>query len=167
MSRRRATLAAVALAGFACALAAAPASAGPGDLDPSFGTGGELRAPFGDAARDLLLLPGGRFLVAGGQRCRDGTCAGFTLARFEARGEPDETFASSGRVFTPIVGVAGASAVARQPDGKLVVAGDAGGQDAWALARYNQNGTLDSTFGSGGVTVTERARTTSLPPMCS
>ena len=44
-----------------------------------------------------------------------------------------------------------------QPDGKLVVAGEAGtatGQD-FALARYNPDGSLDTSFGSGGWVVTD------------
>src|SRR5438132_1496132 len=44
--------------------------------------------------------------------------------------------------------------VVRQPDGRLVVAGDAGGYAAGAfvLARYLADGTLDSSFGTGGTT---------------
>jgi uncharacterized delta-60 repeat protein len=150
---RACVLAAVALA-FAFALPAAQASAGPGDLDPSFGRGGELLAPFGDAAHDLLLLPDRRFVVTGGSSDA-GTGGGFTLARFLPAGKPDETFGSRGGTFTPVAGIQGASAVARQPDGKLVLAGDAAGQDAWVLARYNADGTLDSGFGFGGVTLTQ------------
>jgi len=140
----------------AVALSAAPALAGPGDLDPSFGVGGRVVAPFGYAARDVLLLPDGKILVAGGHLCPGGGC-GFTLARFHAGGEPDDAFGSKGGVLTPMLGVVGISAVVRQSDGKLVAAGDASGQDQWVLARYNEHGMLDSGFGSGGVTVTERA----------
>ena len=44
-----------------------------------------------------------------------------------------------------------------QPDGKLVVAGEAGtvnGAD-FALARYNADGTPDTSFGNGGRVVTD------------
>jgi len=130
----------------------ASAAAGPGDLDHSFGVDGRVMAPFGHAPRDMLLLPGGKFLVAGGRPCRAAGC-GFAIARFKANGQLDESFGSNGRVLTPIPGVVGISRLARQPDGKLVAVGDAAGQDAWAIARYNVDGTLDTSFASGGVSV--------------
>ena len=45
-----------------------------------------------------------------------------------------------------------------QPDGKLVAAGQAQSPSIFtdtALARYHPNGTLDSTFGSGGLVTTD------------
>ena len=141
----------------ACALVPALALAGPGDLDRTFGTRGQVMAPFGSAPRDLLLLPGGRFLVAGGRVCPDREC-GLNITRFNANGKIDRSFGSNGRVDSPVPGVAGISKLVRQPDGKLVAVGDAAGQDAWLVARYNPDGTLDTSFGSGGVTVTHRAQ---------
>ena len=156
---RRAALASlpvIATVAFVVALFPASAEAGAGDLDRSFGARGQVMAPFGNAPRDMLVLADGRFLVAGGGMCADSGC-GFNIARFKANGEPDGSFGSNGRVVTPIDGVVGISALARQPDGKLVAVGDAAGQDAWVVGRYNANGTPDSSFGSGGVAVTQRA----------
>ena len=136
----------------ACALLPASAFAGPGDLDRSFGVDGRVMASLGHAPRDMLLLPGGKFLVAGGRPCHVAGC-GFAIARFKANGQLDESFGSNGRVLTPIPGVVGISRLARQPDGKLVAVGDAAGQDAWAIARYNADGSLDQGFASGGVSV--------------
>src|SRR5437660_697142 len=73
-------------------------------------------------------------------------------------GSLDPTFGGGG-VVTTLIGTGGlAYAVAVQPDGKIVVAGEAApsaGSFAYhfALARYNANGTLDTTFGSGGKVV--------------
>ena len=49
-----------------------------------------------------------------------------------------------------------ARAVAVQADGKIVAAGevDGGGQSNFALARYLPDGTLDPTFGTGGMVTT-------------
>src|SRR4051812_21093990 len=71
-------------------------------------------------------------------------------------GQLDTTFGSGGVVLTSfpslIKGSPGtggdAYAVQIQSDGKIVAAGT--GLGDFALARYNTNGSLDSTFGSGG-----------------
>jgi uncharacterized delta-60 repeat protein len=51
-----------------------------------------------------------------------------------------------------------AFALAIQSDGKLVAAGytyaDAGSQYEFALVRYNTDGTLDASFGTGGMVTT-------------
>jgi uncharacterized delta-60 repeat protein len=71
----------------------------------------------------------------------------------------DASFGTAGRVATPIPGFAVPAGVAIQPDGKVVAAGftalglDAGG--ATVLVRWLADGTLDATFGTGGVTVTD------------
>jgi uncharacterized delta-60 repeat protein len=63
----------------------------------------------------------------------------------------DETFGSQGK--TSLAGFGDESGMAIQPDGKIVVAGEAtvpSGDLAVTLVRYNADGTLDLTFGSGG-----------------
>jgi uncharacterized delta-60 repeat protein len=84
------------------------------------------------------------------------------LARFTMDGGLDPTFGTSGKVavalpWGSVMGDAYASAVAIQPDGKIVVAGNVGSPDpneAWvhnyAVARFNANGSLDTSFGQGG-----------------
>jgi uncharacterized delta-60 repeat protein len=70
----------------------------------------------------------------------------------------DSTFGHNGSVHTSVAGDAFAWAVARQPDGKIVTAGQAAPADhTWSeivVARYSADGTLDSTFGSGGLVTT-------------
>ncbi len=73
-------------------------------------------------------------------------------------GSLDPAFGTGGIVITPIGGGSdGGKAVAIQTDGKLIVAGSAyNGTDAdFAMVRYNKNGTLDNTFGVGGVVLTD------------
>ncbi len=72
-------------------------------------------------------------------------------------GSLDASFGSGGRVRTLNSGD-NAAALAVQTDGKLVVAGScfnaAGSKLDFCAVRYNSNGTLDATFGSGGKVVT-------------
>jgi uncharacterized delta-60 repeat protein len=78
----------------------------------------------------------------------------FALARYLPNGTLDASFSGDGTVLTNFGGESFdvAAALALQPDGKIVVAGqsDASGSYDFALARYLPNGTLDATFGSDG-----------------
>jgi uncharacterized delta-60 repeat protein len=71
-----------------------------------------------------------------------------------AGGVLDPSFGTAGRVVTSFAGRdSGASAAVVQPDGKIVVAGTAGtlgGDNDFALVRYNADGTLDTMFGARG-----------------
>src|SRR5438876_1187397 len=131
--------------------------AGPGDLDPSFGTGGRVLTDFGggDGARALALQADGRIVVAGSSSA-GGFGSGFALARYNPDGSLDPSF-RGGRVVTSFADRDEASALALQADGKIVVAGfsDAGGRQDFALARYNPDGGLDLSFGSGGRVLTD------------
>ena len=88
---------------------------------------------------------------------------GFALARYNANGTLDSGFGNGGKVTTAISGSGGdyAGGVVVQSDGKIVLAGyslnGSGTMSSnydFALARYNANGTLDSSFGSGGKVIT-------------
>src|SRR6185436_19413888 len=74
---------------------------------------------------------------------------------YNTDGSPDTTFGSgTGKVRTYMRSYDGAYAVAIQTDGKIVVSGGSldgdGNGCGFALARYNSDGSLDMTFGSGG-----------------
>src|SRR5438874_185420 len=71
-----------------------------------------------------------------------------------APGSLDTTFGTGGKVTTSFSGSADMNALVVQPDGKLVAAGWDASQSAFGLARYNTNGSLDSTFGTGGTVST-------------
>ncbi len=77
-------------------------------------------------------------------------------ARAEAApGDLDPTFGTGGRVTTDLGGFDTASALAIQADGKIVVTGSTGGGADFALARYNEDGSLDPSFGIGGKVTTD------------
>ncbi|MEU3483845.1 calcium-binding protein [Streptomyces sp. NPDC033754] len=69
-------------------------------------------------------------------------------AALAAPGDLDPTFGPDGRVTTAFPGYAEGRDIARQADGKLVVAGLSEG--GFALARYLPDGGLDPAFGTGG-----------------
>ncbi len=127
------------------------AVAAPGDLDPSFGSSGKVTTDFGgsDAASAVAIQTDGRIVAAGRSGSGD-----FALARYNVDGSLDPTFGSSGMVMTDFGGSDAASAVAIQPDGRIVTAGRSGSGD-FALARYNADGSLDPSFGSGGKVTTD------------
>ena len=81
----------------------------------------------------------------------------FALARYDSDGNLDPTFGTGGMVRTVFpTGISRILAVAIQADQKIVAAGRATGPNAYdfALARYNVDGTLDPSFGSGGMVTT-------------
>jgi uncharacterized delta-60 repeat protein len=117
-----------------------------GTLDTSFGSSGKVIQPIGssnDFGRSLVIQPDGKILLGG-------YCAGdFCIARFDSNGTLDTSFGSSGKVIQPIgsFGDYGQS-LAIQPDGKILLGGYCAGD--FCIARFNSNGTLDTSFGSSG-----------------
>ena len=144
---------ALALALVAAALPGA-AVAAPGALDPTFGTSGEVTTDFGgsDSAQAVAIQSDGKIVAAGGTFSFPS--GDFAVARYNVDGSLDPTFGSGGKVTTDFGGFDAASAVVIQPDGRIVAAGRSGGGD-FALARYNADGSLDPTFGSGGKVTTD------------
>jgi len=133
-----------------------------GDLDTTFGTGGKVTTQFGTSqseAAAVVLQSDGKFVAAG--YSFNGTNSDIALARYNANGSLDTTFGTGGIVTTDIGNVDNASfALAIQPaDGKLIAAGSSinGTNDDFAVVRYNTNGTLDNTFGTGGIVTTNFA----------
>ena len=108
-------------------------------------------------ARSVIVQPDGKYVVGG--FAKTGLVTRFALVRYNVNGSLDTTFGSSGKVVTAVGvgGVSGVSALALQDDGKIIAAGtakDVDGVNRFALARYNPNGSLDTTFGSAGTTTT-------------
>jgi uncharacterized delta-60 repeat protein len=133
-----------------------------GDLDPSFGNEGTVTRDPGYLGAIAVQLDG-KIIVEGSEAFN----SGFLLARYLPNGLPDPSFGDGGYVETqsglPTAGLI-SGAVALQPDGKIVVAGESsagfscqpneGVCSGFALARFNPNGSLDTSFGTDGVTTT-------------
>ncbi len=149
------------LTGLAAAgVLAAALPAGRGHLDPTFGSDGKVTTDFGgnETALGLAVQANGKAVLAG-TRFDPGPSDDFVLARYTARGALDATFDRDGKVTTDFGGGPdGAHDVAIQADGKIVAAGSGIPSQVrpldFALARYNRDGTLDSTFGYGGKVLT-------------
>jgi uncharacterized delta-60 repeat protein len=137
-----------------------PAWAADGALDPTFGNGGILTTDIGgndDLGLDVEVQPDGRIIIAGTSSNLDGTDNDFGLVRYNPDGSSDTTFDADGRLTTSFGDRHDqASAIALQADGKIIAAGHANnGNDVdFALARYNADGTLDSTFDLDGKVTT-------------
>ena len=129
-----------------------------GSLDNSFGTGGKVITAVGnadDGANAVILQPDGKIIAAG----VSGSFASydFALVRYTTNGTLDSSFGTGGKVITPIgSGNDEARAVVLQSDGKIVAVGLSGNfpNIDFALVRYNTNGTLDTSFGTGGKVLT-------------
>jgi uncharacterized delta-60 repeat protein len=131
-----------------------------GSLDGAFGSNGiaAINAGCGSAARALAIQPDGKILVAGDTCTLD--ARDFAVARFNSDGSPDTTFDGDGFASTSFGNsYDSSSAVALQPDGKIVLAGhsysDTNGEGFFALARYNGDGSLDTTFDEDGKVTTD------------
>ena len=127
-----------------------------GTLDSSFDGDGTVTTDFGalsdDDARALVIEPDGRIVVVG--------TAGedIALARYMPDGKLDTTFGSGGTKITDLGFDDVATGVALTPDGKIVISGYTIGaklNNDFLLARYNTDGTLDTTFGTGGTVKTD------------
>jgi uncharacterized delta-60 repeat protein len=124
-----------------------------GTLDTTFGNGGKavttVTSRF-DVASAVVLQPDGK-LVAAGTAGDD-----FALVRYNGNGTLDANFGTGGKATTSFGLRDAASAAVLQSDGKIVVvgSGDNGSDSDFAIARYNSNGTLDTTFGNGGKSLT-------------
>lgn len=118
---------------------------GNGSLDGAFGTNG-LATIAGVQHEALAVQADGGIVAAGG---------GWTVSRLLANGALDSGFGDGGTVVTGVAGVAKSVAIAA--DGKIVVAGAtiaAGGtNEDFAVVRLNVDGSLDASFGLGGLAI--------------
>jgi uncharacterized delta-60 repeat protein len=131
-----------------------------GTLNSTFGTNGELTTTFplgsiGNFGRIFLLLqPDGKILLAGTVN------SSFELVRYSSNGSLDTTFGGTGEVNTPFTSTSGAAVCGIALESvsgntEIVAAGNGySSSSGLVLARYNLNGSLDTSFGSGGEVVT-------------
>jgi uncharacterized delta-60 repeat protein len=142
-----AILTAATAATFALGAMATGAAATPGQVDAAFGPAGNgtLLRPANVA---VLVQTGGRIVTVGAV---DNT---IFIERQNAAGALDPTFGSHG--VSKVVVASGGSAFAAtlQPDGKIVLVGNANGNRDFLVIRLTANGALDSTFSGDGMTTT-------------
>jgi uncharacterized delta-60 repeat protein len=127
-----------------------------GTLDTTFSGDGKFNFGFGtgknDTATDLVVQTDGKIVIAGYTCDASYANCNFAIARVNASGTLDTTFSGDGRQITDFGGSDSGNAVALQPDGKIVVAGSkrTTSDGYFAVARYNTNGNLDTTFSGDG-----------------
>jgi uncharacterized delta-60 repeat protein len=122
-----------------------------GTLDMSFSGDGKQTTIFDgdDQANGVALQADGKIVAVG----FGGAFGDFVLARYNPNGSLDTSFSGDGKQKTDFANVDGAGAVAIQADGKIVAVGGTG--DDFALARYNTNGSLDTSFSGDGLQTTD------------
>ncbi len=156
-----------------------------GALDETFGEAGRTVTPLLSEAEaeaiaapnptptqtaNALVLPDGKILVAAERGAYDllAEPSGFApyqlaLARYTADGQLDDSFGDGGLAVVQVEsnpdGQALAHALAMQPDGHFLVAGEysangiSGTPSQLLLARFTPDGALDTGFGNGGTVV--------------
>jgi uncharacterized delta-60 repeat protein len=132
------------------------------EFDATFGSAGKVN--LGGSmiySQKMVVQPDNRIVMV--SSCSDINFGSlpFCTQRVNENGTLDSTFGTSGRVYTPVpqsFQPHGATGIALQTDGKLVMVGFAGilgggqGQNL-VIVRYNLNGSLDASFGSGGMVI--------------
>ena len=123
-----------------------------GTLDTSFAGTGKVSTDFfgaNDSASGVAIQPNGNIVVVG--TATNGTVTEFALARYLPNGTLDPSFGDNGKVANSFLGASDVGAgLAIQSNGQIVVVGNDGGGGHCVLARYNSNGSLDTSFGTGG-----------------
>jgi uncharacterized delta-60 repeat protein len=131
-----------------------------GKLDLFFSSDGmfTLALGVGDSyAADVAIQADGRIVLAGAADAGGHARQDFAVVRLDSVGTLDSTFGGgTGYVLTNFGGDDAASSVVIQADGKILVGGRTSlHSDDFALARYNVDGTLDTTFGGTGRVITQ------------
>lgn len=133
-----------------------------GLYDLNFGSGGKITTDFvgsDDRANAVAFQADGK-IIAAGQQSTASTGVDFALARYNSNGTLDPTFDGNGKAGTVFGSYSDIIyGISLQPNGKIVAAGRgrAAGDtsDNFAVARYNTNASLDTTFSGDGKLTTD------------
>lgn len=125
-----------------------------GSIDDSFGSGGHVFTP--DASEEnqplaLAIDESNRIIVVAAAFTKDFTSSLFAVFRYHADGMPDETFGLHGKVTTRITAGTNVPRAVKVDNNGLIVVGGFSGHSKFVVARYNTNGTLDTSFGIAGI----------------
>jgi uncharacterized delta-60 repeat protein len=132
-----------------------------GTLDATFSGDGKVTTDFtpgDDEGFGLVLQSDGKIVVAG-EAGLGGPNSRFALARYTTNGSLDATFSGDGKVFTDFTpGADGSNRLVIQADQRVVAVGGADyarKNGKFAIARYNTNGSPDTTFSGDGKLITD------------
>lgn len=144
-----------------------------GSPDASFGVNGQRETDFGDwfVPTAIVIQQDGRIVVAGNkttplEACgfdlytNPYSCYKIVLARYKTNGSLDSTFSSDGKVEFSVFAAVGQD-MALQSNGKIVIAGFKSDHlypvpiNRSLLIRFNNDGTLDSSFSGNGYSLSE------------
>src|SRR2546430_118034 len=133
------------------------AQAADGDLDPTFGNGGKVVTDFNNSTdwlSRIALQPDGKIVAVGDTHPSHRGA----LARYNPDGTLDATFGNGGKVVTVANVRESANGLLILPDGKIMISGSidlpSSHDTSFALLRFNSDGSVDSTFGNGGLVTT-------------
>jgi uncharacterized delta-60 repeat protein len=127
-----------------------------GSLDTNFGAGGKVLTQIGvsDNAVAAVIRPDGRFIVEAQEQLNSPFSSQFEnlLVQYNPDGSLDTNFGTAGFVETPCL-TGSATAVALTPSGQIVVVSNEFGfvLSSFDMAKFNADGSLDTTFGNGGI----------------
>ncbi|MCX7093517.1 MAG: hypothetical protein NTY50_08735 [Methylobacter sp.] len=132
-----------------------------GSLDSSFSGDGIVTTAIGsssnETARLMRLQADGKILLLGSSSYSGGM-SNLAIVRYNSNGLLDTSFSGDGKIATDIAFFTSIAEITTQTDGKILVAGTYHGSSTYdnlfALARYNSNGSLDTSFSSDGKVTT-------------
>ena len=122
-----------------------------GTFDQPFFNAGFSSDGYIKIANAIALQTDGKILVGG-----SGFNNALSVIRYNTNGSLDRTFGTKGSANTNFA-VSSANSLKILPDGKIFAVGYASSQSGqdYTVVKFNQNGSLDTTFGSGGIVVTD------------
>src|SRR6516225_602769 len=132
----------------------------PGTLDNSFSNDGKTSTLVGTVEADgecVTVQSNGKIIMAGTFYNTSHNDDDFAVVRYNVNGTLDNSFAGNGKAdINPSLGTDDiAHAIAIQSNGLIIVAGSSGSSlespDHLAVVRLKTNGSLDSSFGAGGI----------------
>jgi uncharacterized delta-60 repeat protein len=131
-----------------------------GSLDTTFGANGKVITNFGnDIPKSIAIQSDGKIVVAGSSYLNGSNISRFAALRYNENGSLDTSFDNDGMLITSFGPFSDAgTTLAIQNDGKLVMGGNSSltqnGTEIFALARFNIDGSLDTSFDSEGKVTT-------------
>ncbi len=128
-----------------------------GALDNTFGINGKMTTDFindNEGAQSVAIKPNGKIVLTGYNR--NNNYYDFQTAQYNSNGTLDSSFGSNGGVMTDVLGTDQGYSTLIQEDGKILVCGTGGNGTNYnsIVIRYNENGSLDSSFGTSGIVTT-------------